>query len=81
MFDASRLVQLSEDVHVLSYALHPAILEDLKLVEALKADCAVQRRRGNSDARQRCNLRLRGGRLAMIAISANSRAWVLLGSC
>ena len=50
MFDASRLVQLSEDVHVLSYALHPAILEDLKLVGALKADCAVQRRRGNSDA-------------------------------
>jgi signal transduction histidine kinase/ABC-type uncharacterized transport system substrate-binding protein len=34
------LVQLSEDVHALSYALHPAILEDLGLREALKAECA-----------------------------------------
>ena len=34
------LVQLSEDVHALSYALHPAILEDLGLVEGLKAECA-----------------------------------------
>jgi signal transduction histidine kinase len=34
------LVQLSKDVHALSYALHPAILEDLGLFEALKAECA-----------------------------------------
>ena len=34
------LVQLSEDVHALSYALHPAILEDLGLIEALRAECA-----------------------------------------
>jgi signal transduction histidine kinase len=34
------LVQLSEDVHALSYALHPAILRDLGLIEALKAECA-----------------------------------------
>ena len=34
------LVQLSEDVHALSYALHPSILEDLGLIEALKAECA-----------------------------------------
>jgi signal transduction histidine kinase/ABC-type uncharacterized transport system substrate-binding protein len=34
------LVQLSEDVHALSYALHPAILEDLGLIEALKGECA-----------------------------------------
>ena len=34
------LVQLSKDVHALSYALHPAILEDLGLIEALKAECA-----------------------------------------
>ena len=34
------LVQLSDDVHALSYALHPAILEDLGLIEALKAECA-----------------------------------------
>ena len=34
------LVQLSEDVHALSYALHPAILQDLGLIEALKAESA-----------------------------------------
>jgi signal transduction histidine kinase len=33
------LVQLSEDVHALSYRLHPSILEDLGLVEALKNEC------------------------------------------
>lgn len=32
------LVQLSEDVHALSYRLHPSILEDLGLVAALKAE-------------------------------------------
>ncbi|MFZ0603422.1 MAG: histidine kinase [Roseiarcus sp.] len=32
------LIQLSEDVRALSYALHPAILEDLGLIEALKAE-------------------------------------------
>ena len=34
------LVQLSEDVHALSHALHPAILQDLGLIEALKAESA-----------------------------------------
>ena len=33
------LVNISRDVHDLSYALHPAILEDLGLVEALRAEC------------------------------------------
>jgi signal transduction histidine kinase len=33
------LVQLSEDVHNLSYRLHPSVLDDLGLVEALKAEC------------------------------------------
>ena len=32
------LVRLSEDVHALSYRLHPSILEDLGLVEALKSE-------------------------------------------
>jgi len=32
------LVQLSEDVHALSYRLHPSILEDLGLAEALRAE-------------------------------------------
>ena len=33
------LAKLSEDVHTLSYRLHPSILDDLGLVEALKAEC------------------------------------------
>ena len=33
------LVRLSEDVHALSYRLHPSVLEDLGLAEALKAEC------------------------------------------
>jgi signal transduction histidine kinase len=33
------LVRLSEDVHALSYRLHPSILEDLGLLEALRTEC------------------------------------------
>jgi signal transduction histidine kinase len=33
------LTRLSDDVHALSYALHPAILQDLGLIEALKTEC------------------------------------------
>jgi signal transduction histidine kinase len=33
------LTRISEDVHSLSYALHPAVLQDLGLAEALKAEC------------------------------------------
>jgi PAS domain S-box-containing protein len=33
------LVRLSEDVHSLSYKLHPALLEDLGLTDALKVEC------------------------------------------
>jgi PAS domain S-box-containing protein len=33
------LVRLSEDVHSLSYKLHPALLEDLGLADALRAEC------------------------------------------
>jgi signal transduction histidine kinase len=32
------LVRLSEDVHAISYQLHPSVLEDLGLVEALKVE-------------------------------------------
>jgi len=35
----TRLAQLGEDVHALSYRLHPSIVEDLGLSEALKAEC------------------------------------------
>ncbi|MCU0223516.1 MAG: PAS domain-containing protein [Acidobacteria bacterium] len=33
------LVRLSEDVHALSYRLHPSLLEDLGLAEALQVEC------------------------------------------
>jgi signal transduction histidine kinase len=33
------LMQLSEDIHDLAYRLHPSVLADLGLVEALKAEC------------------------------------------
>lgn len=33
------LIRLSEDVHALSYRLHPSILNDLGLVEALRSEC------------------------------------------
>ena len=40
------LVRLSEDVHSLSYRLHPSVLDDLGLVEALKAECDRVARQG-----------------------------------
>lgn len=41
------LVSLSEDVHALSRQLHPSILDDLGIVEALRCECAsVSRREG-----------------------------------
>jgi signal transduction histidine kinase len=33
------LVKLSEDVHALSYRLHPSVIEDLGLMAALRAEC------------------------------------------
>jgi signal transduction histidine kinase len=40
-----QLVRLSEDVHALSRQLHPSILDDLGLVEALRSECASFSRR------------------------------------
>jgi PAS domain S-box-containing protein len=40
-----KLVHLSEDVHALSRQLHPSILDDLGLVEALRSECASFSRR------------------------------------
>ncbi len=34
------LVGISEDVHAISYSLHPSFLEDLGLVEALQVECS-----------------------------------------
>ena len=33
------LVELGEDVHALSYRLHPSVIEDLGLLEALRIEC------------------------------------------
>lgn len=33
------LVRLSEDVHALAYQLHPSVLDDLGLAEAVRAEC------------------------------------------
>jgi signal transduction histidine kinase len=41
----AQLVSLSEDVHALSRQLHPSILDDLGLVEALRSECAGFARR------------------------------------
>jgi signal transduction histidine kinase len=41
----AKLVSLSEDVHALSRQLHPSILDDLGLVEALRSECAGFSRR------------------------------------
>jgi PAS domain S-box-containing protein len=42
----SDLVRLSEDVHTLSYRLHPSVLDDLGLVDALRTECDRVSRRG-----------------------------------
>lgn len=44
------LVRLSEDVHGLSYRLHPSLLKDLGLAEALKAECERVSRGGTCPA-------------------------------
>jgi PAS domain S-box-containing protein len=40
------LVELSDDIHSLAYQLHPSVLEELGLVEALRAECGHRLRRG-----------------------------------
>ncbi len=40
-----RLVSLAEDVHALSRQLHPSIIQDLGLAEALRSECASFSRR------------------------------------
>ncbi len=43
------LMRLSEDVHTMAYQLHPSILEELGLAEALRAECERRHRRGGLD--------------------------------
>lgn len=40
------LVRLSEDIHSLAYQLHPSVLEELGLADALRAECERRRRQG-----------------------------------
>ncbi len=42
----AELVRLSEDIHALAYQLHPSVLEELGLVEALRAECERHGRHG-----------------------------------
>jgi signal transduction histidine kinase len=43
------LVRLSEDVHALAYQLHPSVLEELGLAEALRTECERRRRQGGPE--------------------------------
>jgi signal transduction histidine kinase len=43
------LVRLSEDIHSLAYRLHPSVLEELGLAEALRTECERRGRRGGID--------------------------------
>jgi len=43
------LMQLSEDIHALAYQLHPSILQELGLAEALRAECGRRARAGHLD--------------------------------
>jgi signal transduction histidine kinase len=45
----SQLVRLSEDIHSLAYQLHPSVLEELGLVEALRAECERRGHQGLLD--------------------------------
>ena len=42
-------MRLSEDIHGLAYQLHPSVLEELGLAEALRAECERRRRQGTLD--------------------------------
>jgi PAS domain S-box-containing protein len=43
------LTRLSEDIHTLAYQLHPSVLEELGLAEALRAECERRNRQGRTD--------------------------------
>ena len=43
------LVRLSEDIHSLAYRLHPSVLEELGLAEALRTECERKGRHGGID--------------------------------
>ena len=48
------LVRLSEDIHTLAYQLHPSVLQELGLVEALRVECERRGRRTGSTSNSTC---------------------------
>jgi signal transduction histidine kinase len=90
-----QLMRLSEDVHALSRQLHPSILDDLGLIEALRSECssfsrreaiAVDYRPGNVPANVPKDTALCVYRVAQEALrnvakhAAVHEAWVSLGT-
>jgi PAS domain S-box-containing protein len=43
------LIRLSEDIHSIAYQLHPSVLEELGLAEALRTECERKGRHGGFD--------------------------------
>jgi signal transduction histidine kinase len=43
------IIRLSEDIHSLAYRLHPSVLEELGLAEALRTECERKGRHGGID--------------------------------
>lgn len=48
---SGELAHLSRDVHALSYRLHPSVIDDLGLSEALRIECKRAARRGAAEVR------------------------------
>jgi signal transduction histidine kinase len=61
---SGELASLSRDVHALSYRLHPSVIDDLGLEEALRVECDRAARRGTVDVAFHCDAAsgaIRGG--------------------
>ena len=52
----SELVSLSRDVHAMAYRLHPSVLDDLGLEQALRTECDRIASRSGVDVEFRCEL-------------------------
>jgi signal transduction histidine kinase len=52
---SGELAHLSRDVHALSYRLHPSVIDDLGLEQALRMECERAARRGGVEVDFRCD--------------------------
>ena len=52
---SGELAHLSRDVHALSYRLHPSVIDDLGLEQALRMECERAARRGAVEVDLRCD--------------------------